>query len=48
MARGVRVAVRMNAVVFGDARAAADGLKGGQQQIVNMERATPQMAERML
>jgi cell division inhibitor SepF len=46
--RGIRVAVRLNAVAFNDARMAADGLKGGQQQIVNLERATPQMAERIV
>jgi cell division inhibitor SepF len=46
--RGVRVAVRMNAAAFNDARIAADGLKNGQQQIVNLERATPQMAERII
>jgi cell division inhibitor SepF len=48
MTRNVRVAVRMNAVVFNDARIAADGLKSGQQQIVNLERATPPMDERIL
>lgn len=48
MARGVRVAVRLNATVFNDARVAADGLKSGQQQIVNLERAEPRMAERIL
>jgi len=47
-ARPVRVDVRLNATVFNDARIAADGLKGGQQQIVNLERATPQMAERII
>jgi cell division inhibitor SepF len=46
--RDVRVAVRQNAVAFNDARVAADGLKSGQQQIVNLERATPQMAERII
>jgi cell division inhibitor SepF len=46
--RGIRVAVRLNASVFNDARIAADGLKNGQQQIVNLERATPQMAERII
>lgn len=48
MTRGVRVAIRMNAVVFNDARIAADGLKSGQQQIVNLERASPPMDERIL
>jgi cell division inhibitor SepF len=46
--RGIRVAVRMNASAFTDARIAADGLKNGQQQIVNLESATPQMAERII
>src|SRR2546421_12890449 len=36
--RGIRVAVRQNAIAFNDARSAADGLKNGQQQIVNLER----------
>ena len=48
MARGGRVAIRMNAQVFEDAKVAADGLKGGEQQIVNLEKATPQMAERII
>ena len=46
--RGVRVAVRLNASVFNDARIAADGLKAGQQQIVNLERAAAPMAERII
>lgn len=46
--RGIRIAVRMNASAFTDARIAADGLKNGQQQIVNLESATPQMAERII
>jgi cell division inhibitor SepF len=46
--RGIKVAVRMNAAAFTDARIAADGLKSGQQQIVNLESATPQMAERII
>lgn len=48
MARGGRVAIRLNAQVFEDAKVAADGLKGGEQQIVNLEKATPQMAERII
>ncbi len=48
MARGGRVAVRLNAQVFEDAKVAADGLKGGEQQVVNLEKATPQMAERII
>jgi cell division inhibitor SepF len=43
-----RVNVRRNAQVFDDAKAAADGLKNGEQQIVNLERATPQMTERII
>ena len=48
MAKGGRVAIRLNAQVFEDAKIAADGLKGGEQQIVNLEKATPQMAERII
>ncbi len=47
-ARGGRVAIRLNAQVFEDAKLAADGLKGGEHQIVNLERATPAMAERII
>jgi len=47
-ARGGKVAVRLNAQVFEDAKLAADGLKGGEYQIVNLERATPQMGERII
>jgi cell division inhibitor SepF len=47
-ARSGRVAVRLNAQVFEDAKLAADGLKGGEYQLVNLERATPQMAERII
>jgi cell division inhibitor SepF len=46
--RAGRVAVRLNAQVFEDAKLAADGLKAGEHQIVNLERATPQMAERII
>jgi cell division inhibitor SepF len=46
--RSNRVNVRRNAQVFDDAKAAADGLKNGEQQIVNLERATPQMTERII
>jgi len=46
--RSGRVAIRMNAQVFEDAKQAADGLKNGEHQIVNLERATPQMAERII
>ncbi len=47
-ARGVHVAVRLSASNFNDARMAADGLKGGHQQIVNLEAADPDLAERIL
>ena len=47
-ARNGRVAVRLNAQVFEDAKQAADGLKSGEYQIVNLERATPQMGERII
>ncbi len=47
-ARGSRVAIRLNAQVFEDAKMAADGLKNGEYQIVNLERATPQMGERII
>lgn len=46
--RLTRVAVRRNAQVFEDARLAADGLKMGEQQIVNLEKASPQMGERII
>ena len=46
--RAGRVAIRLNAQVFEDAKLAADGLKAGEHQIVNLERATPQMAERII
>jgi cell division inhibitor SepF len=47
-ARRVHVALRFNATVFNDARAAADGLKMGQQQIVNLEQASQHVAERIV
>lgn len=43
-----KVAVRLNAQIFDDAKLAADGLKSGEHQIVNLERASPQMAERII
>ena len=46
--RSGRVAVRLNAQIFEDARLAADGLKSGEHQLVNLERATPAMAERII
>lgn len=47
-ARNSRVAVRRNVQVFEDARLAADGLKNGEQQIINLEQASPQMGERII
>jgi cell division inhibitor SepF len=47
-ARTLNVAIRTNAQVFEDAKLAADGFKNGEQQIVNLEHATPQMAERII
>lgn len=47
-ARSGRVAVRLSAQVFEDAKLAADGLKSGEHQIVNLEKATPQMCERIV
>ncbi len=46
--RNSRVAVRRNVQVFEDARLAADGLKNGEQQIINLEQASPQMGERII
>jgi cell division inhibitor SepF len=47
-ARTGHVSVRPNAQVFEDAKQAADGLKKGEQQVVNLEHATQQMAERII
>ncbi|MBC7526363.1 MAG: cell division protein SepF [Chthonomonadaceae bacterium] len=47
-ARGGRVAIRLNAQVMEDAKLAADGLKAGEHQIVNLEKASPQMGERII
>jgi len=33
---------------FEDARLSADGLKDGRQQIINLEKATPEMSERII
>jgi cell division inhibitor SepF len=43
-----RVAVRRNVQVFEDAQMAADGLKRGEQQIVNLEHAIPPMGDRIV
>ncbi len=46
-ARQTRITVRRSVQTFDDARRAADGLKDGQQQIVNLEQTPPEMAERI-
>ena len=47
-ARQTHVTVRRAVHSFDDARRAADGLKGGQQQIVNLEQTPADMAERIV
>ncbi len=47
-ARPVRVAVRKTILVFKDAKIAADGLKAGEQQIVNLERVPETMQARII
>ena len=47
-ARPTHVTVRRAVHSFDDARRAADGLKGGQQQIVNLEQTPADMAERIV
>jgi cell division inhibitor SepF len=46
-ARQTRITVRRSVQTFDDARRAADGLKDGQQQIVNLEQTPAEMAERI-
>jgi len=46
-ARQTRITVRRSVQTFDDARRAADGLKDGQQQIVNLEQTPADMAERI-
>ena len=46
--RRTHVTVRRAVQSFDDARRAADGLKGGQQQIINLETTDPDMAERII
>ncbi len=46
-ARQTRITVRRAVQTFDDARRAADGLKDGQQQIVNLEQTPADMAERI-
>ncbi len=47
-ARRTHVTVRRAVRGFDDARRAADGLKEGQQQIVNLEQTPVEMAERII
>ncbi|MCW3061615.1 MAG: hypothetical protein JWQ02_3436 [Capsulimonas sp.] len=47
-ARRTHVTVRRAVQSFDDARRAADGLKEGQQQIVNLEQTPADMAERII
>lgn len=46
-ARQTRITVRRAVQTFDDARRAADGLKDGQQQIVNLEQTPADMSERI-
>jgi cell division inhibitor SepF len=46
--RRTHVVIRRAVQTFDDARRAADGLKSGQQQIVNLEQTSPQMSERIV
>ena len=46
-ARQTRITVRRSVQTFDDARRAADGLKDGQQQIVNLEQTPAEMTERI-
>ena len=46
--RRTHVTVRRAVQSFDDARRAADGLKNGQQQIINLENTDPDMAERII
>ena len=47
-ARRIHVTVRRAVRGFDDARRAADGLKDGQQQIVNLEQTPAEMSERII
>ncbi len=47
-ARRTHVIVRRAVKGFDDARRAADGLKDGQQQIINLEQTPVEMAERII
>jgi cell division inhibitor SepF len=47
-ARIVHIDVRKSAFNLDDARLAADGLKSGKQQVVNLERTAPQTADRLV
>jgi len=47
-ARRTHITVRRAVQSFDDARRAADGLKEGLQQIINLEQTAPDMAERII
>lgn len=47
-ARQIRISIRSNMGGFAEATAAADGLKSGEQQIVNLEQTPQELAERMV
>ena len=47
-ARTVHIDVRRSAFTLEDARASADGLKSGKQQVVNLERTPPHSADRLV
>lgn len=47
-ARSVRVTIHKTILVFKDAKIAADGLKSGEQQIINLERVSEPMQARII
>lgn len=48
VSRASRVAVRLNLQVIEDAKIAIDGLRNGEHQIINLEKAKAEMRERIL
>lgn len=48
VSRASRVAVRLNLQVIEDSKLAVDGLRNGEHQIINLEKAKPEMRERIL
>ena len=48
VSRASRVAVRLNLQVIEDSKTAVDGLRNGEHQIINLEKAKPEMRERVL